>query len=103
MGDIHFHSIPRNIWGMETQAGLILITNSRIIYGCHFIEVTFSSTKVETMSRNPLSNVETDLFRIQKVGSCAQEVSHQNIQGEKLAEAHQAGIVTYVCAQTIVL
>ena len=94
MGDIHIYSIPRNIWRMETQTGLILITNSRIIYGYHLIEVTFSSAKVEAMSPNLLSNVETDLLRLLKGGSRALEVSHQNSQGNNLAEAHQAGIVT---------
>ena len=88
---------------METQTGLILITNSRIIYGYRFVEVTLSSAKVEAMSPNPLSNAETDLLRIQKVGSYALEVSLQNSQGEDLAEAHQAGFVTYVRALTILL
>ena len=94
MGDVHVNSIPRNISWKESLAGLILITNSRIMYGYHFIEVTFPSGKKGAMSPNPLPNVETDLLRLLKGCSRALEVSHQNSQSYNLAEAHQAGRAT---------
>ena len=55
------------------------------------------------MSSEPLPNVGTDLIRIHKVVTRALEVSRLGSQDASLAEAQQAGFLTYVRALTILL